>query len=152
MDGGCRRWGFNQDPPGLGNGNSLQYCCLENSKDGGAWRATAHGIAEWTEHADTFSRTEAAGEGAAYGPLGSKNPGIWLWGWLVCSYPNKERVWGVNLFPSSLPPSFPISPLPLLTLPTDQTRLETRGLGLCRWASCLGREHSGGRRSLAASR
>ena len=57
----------------------------------------------------------------------------------------KERVWGVNLFPSSLPPSFPISPLPLLTLPTDQTRLETSGLGLCRWASCLGREHSGAR-------
>ena len=26
--------------PGEGNGNSLQYSCLENSMDGGAWWAT----------------------------------------------------------------------------------------------------------------
>ena len=26
--------------PGEGNGNSLQYCCLENCLDRGAWRAT----------------------------------------------------------------------------------------------------------------
>ena len=30
--------------PGEGNGKPLQYSCLENSKDGGAWRATAHGV------------------------------------------------------------------------------------------------------------
>ena len=29
--------------PGVGNGNPLQYSCLENSMDRGAWRATAHG-------------------------------------------------------------------------------------------------------------
>ena len=28
--------------PGGGNGNPLQYSCLENSKDRGAWRATVH--------------------------------------------------------------------------------------------------------------
>ena len=32
--------------PGEGNGNPLQYCCLENSMDRGAWWATVHGIAE----------------------------------------------------------------------------------------------------------
>ena len=32
--------------PGEGNGNPLQYSCLENSMDRGAWRATVHGIAE----------------------------------------------------------------------------------------------------------
>ena len=31
--------------PGEGNGNSLQYSCLENSMDRGAWRATVHGVA-----------------------------------------------------------------------------------------------------------
>ena len=31
---------------GEGNGNPLQYSCLENSKDRGAWRATVHGIAK----------------------------------------------------------------------------------------------------------
>ena len=35
--------------PGVGNGNPLQYSCLENSMDGGAWRAwraTVHGVAK----------------------------------------------------------------------------------------------------------
>ena len=31
--------------PGEGNGNPLQYSCLENPMDGGAWRATVHGVA-----------------------------------------------------------------------------------------------------------
>ena len=30
--------------PGEGNGNALQYSCLENSMDRGAWRATVHGV------------------------------------------------------------------------------------------------------------
>ena len=29
---------------GEGNGNPLQYSCLEKSMDGGAWRATVHGV------------------------------------------------------------------------------------------------------------
>ena len=32
--------------PGEGNGNPLQYLCLENSMDRGAWKATVHGVAE----------------------------------------------------------------------------------------------------------
>ena len=36
--------------PGEGNGNPLQYSCLENSMDGGAWWATIHGVAKsWTQ-------------------------------------------------------------------------------------------------------
>ena len=31
--------------PGEGNGNLLQYCCLEIPTDGGAWQATVHGVA-----------------------------------------------------------------------------------------------------------
>ena len=30
--------------PGEGNGNPLQYSWLENPTDGGAWRATVHGV------------------------------------------------------------------------------------------------------------
>ena len=30
--------------PGEGNGNPLQYSCLENSMERGAWQATIHGI------------------------------------------------------------------------------------------------------------
>ena len=32
--------------PGEGNGNLLQYCCLGNPMDGGAWWATVHGVAK----------------------------------------------------------------------------------------------------------
>ena len=31
---------------GGGNGNPLQYSCLENRMDRGAWWATVHGVAE----------------------------------------------------------------------------------------------------------
>ena len=37
--------------PGEGNGNPLQYSCLENAMDRGAWQATVHGV--------TKSQTEA---------------------------------------------------------------------------------------------
>ena len=35
--------------PGEGNGYPLQYSCLENSMNTGAWRAIVHGVAKrWT--------------------------------------------------------------------------------------------------------
>ena len=38
---------------GEGNGNPLQYSCLENPVDGGAWCATVHGVAKsWTRLSD----------------------------------------------------------------------------------------------------
>jgi len=33
-------------PLGEGNGNPIQYSCLENSMDRGTWQATVHGIAK----------------------------------------------------------------------------------------------------------
>ena len=32
--------------PGEGHGNPLQYSCLENPIDKGAWQATVHGVAK----------------------------------------------------------------------------------------------------------
>ena len=32
--------------PGEGNGNALQYSCLENAVDRGAWQAIVHGVAK----------------------------------------------------------------------------------------------------------
>ena len=32
--------------PGEGNGNPLQYSCLDNPMDRGAWWATVHGVAK----------------------------------------------------------------------------------------------------------
>ena len=36
-----------------GNGTPLQYSCLENPRDGGAWQAKVHGVAKsWTRLSD----------------------------------------------------------------------------------------------------
>ena len=36
-----------------GNGTLLQYSCLENPMDGGAWKPAVHGVAEgWTQLSD----------------------------------------------------------------------------------------------------
>ena len=41
--------GLRRSPEG-GNGNALQYSCLGNPMDRGAWWATVHGVAEsWTQ-------------------------------------------------------------------------------------------------------
>ena len=39
--------------PGESSGSPLQYSCLENSMDRGAWWATVHGVAKsWTQLSD----------------------------------------------------------------------------------------------------
>ena len=40
-----------------GEGNSLQYSCLENPVDGGAWKAAVHGIAEGLTRLSDFPFT-----------------------------------------------------------------------------------------------
>ena len=41
--------------PGEGNGNPLQYSCLENPMDRGAWRATVHGVAKSRTRLSNFT-------------------------------------------------------------------------------------------------
>ena len=43
--------------PGEGNGNPLQYSCLENPMDGGAWWATVHGVAKSRTRLSHFTFT-----------------------------------------------------------------------------------------------
>ena len=43
--------------PGEGNGNPLQYCCLENPMEGGAWWATVHGVAKSRTRLSDFTFT-----------------------------------------------------------------------------------------------
>ena len=46
----CRRHGSDS---WAGNGNPLQYSCLENRMDGGVWGATVHGVAKsWTQQSN----------------------------------------------------------------------------------------------------
>ena len=41
--------------PGEGNGNPLQYSCLENSMDGEAWWAAVHGVAKSRTRLSNFT-------------------------------------------------------------------------------------------------
>ena len=43
--------------PGGGNGNPLQYSCLENPMDTGAWWATVHGVAKSQTRLSDFTFT-----------------------------------------------------------------------------------------------
>ena len=43
--------------PGEGNGNPLQYSCLENPVDRGAWWATVHGVAESQTQLSNYAHT-----------------------------------------------------------------------------------------------
>ena len=40
---------------GGGHGNPLQYSCLKNSRDGGAWWATAHGVTKESDMAERLT-------------------------------------------------------------------------------------------------
>ena len=41
--------------PGEGNGNPVQYSCLENPMDRGAWWATVHGVAKSQTRLNDFT-------------------------------------------------------------------------------------------------
>ena len=43
--------------PGEGNGSPLQYSCLENPIDGGAWQATVHGVTKSQTRLSNFTLT-----------------------------------------------------------------------------------------------
>ena len=42
---------------GEGNGTPLQYSCLENPMDGGAWKAAVHGVTECRAQPSDFTFT-----------------------------------------------------------------------------------------------
>ena len=44
---------------GEGNGNPLQYSCLGNPMDRGAWRATAHGVAKSRTRRSTHTQHQS---------------------------------------------------------------------------------------------
>ena len=48
---------FSLSCTGEGNGNPLQYSCLENPMDGGAWWAAVHGVAKSPTRLSDFTFT-----------------------------------------------------------------------------------------------
>ena len=74
--------------PGVGNGKPLQYSCLENSVDRGAWRATVHEVAEL----DTTSTHEQTAP-VSRGHCGDSLP----WCIWSCTAPQSEQIYKINL-------------------------------------------------------
>ena len=64
--------------PGEGNGNPLQYSCLENPIDRGAWQATVHGVARVGHDLVHCLTPEIL-------PHIPQNPNIPQWPWPHCS-------------------------------------------------------------------
>ena len=50
-------WGGSKITAREGNGNPLQYSCLENPMDGGAWKAAVHGVADGRTRLSDFTFT-----------------------------------------------------------------------------------------------
>ena len=61
--------------PREGNGNSLQYSCLENPMDNGAWRATVHGVAKsWTR---LLCKQDSEERGINFGEVRERKNQLW---------------------------------------------------------------------------
>jgi len=63
---------------GEGNDNPLQYSCLENPMDGGAWWATVHGVAKTSLVAQMVKRLSTMRETQVQS-LGLMDPGYSPW-------------------------------------------------------------------------
>ena len=61
---------------GEGNGTPLQYSCLENPMDGGAWCAAVHGVAKSQRRLSDFIFTHGADNGKR---MASLIPLTWLY-------------------------------------------------------------------------
>ena len=54
--------------PGEGSGNPLQYCCLGNPRDRGAWGAAAQGVTEEPDMTRRLSNSNSEASGAVSSP------------------------------------------------------------------------------------
>ena len=81
----CRYLRFSYTLTGEGNGTPLQYSCLENPMDGGAWWARVHGVTQsqtrlsdftFTFHFHALEKEMAThSSGLAWRILGTGEPG-----------------------------------------------------------------------------
>ena len=89
---GCSPWGrevsdtterlhfdFSLSCIGEGNGNPLQYSCLENPRDGGAWWAAVYGVAQSQTWLKQLSSSSSSSERGWDGWMASLTRWTWVW-------------------------------------------------------------------------
>ena len=91
--------------PGGGDSNQLQYSCLENPVDRGAWGATVHGVAKSQTWLKQLSTREPEAWYSAFASSSSKNLIKESSGW--GSFDTFPTIWS--------PDSPPLSPSPMIT-------------------------------------
>ena len=72
--------------PGEGNGDSLQYSCLENPMGGGVWQATVYGVAKSRTRLSDFTSLHS------HHVLGTLKPPV------ILTYSNTTKWWLFLLF------------------------------------------------------
>ena len=72
---------------GEGNGNPLQYSCLENPMDGGAWEAIDHGVAKSRTRLSDFT----------FKVRKTRNKSYWFSSFLV--HPCRHPIWYFSSVP-----------------------------------------------------
>ena len=104
--GQCRsykRHGFNSwsgRSPGVGNGNPLQYSCMENSMSRGAWSATVQGFAKSQTQLSDWACTHARGllswvpvRKKGKGPKENRGCQITVQGWPLWKREGRKEDW-----------------------------------------------------------
>ena len=72
--------GLENPRPWGGNGNSLQYSCLENPLDSGAWQALVHGVAKsWTRLSNWAHTHSPCSRHDAFGLKSKITSAIMVW-------------------------------------------------------------------------
>ena len=99
--------------PRAGNGNPLQYSCVENFMDRRAWRAAVHGVTEsnMTEHTCAYASMWGSQLGRLFPTKNS------TWNWSIWSKATQVDWCKIQLTPSSSTSADPILFKAVLTSP-----------------------------------
>ena len=135
---GCSPWGrkesdtterlhfhFSFSCIGEGNGNPLQYCCLENPRDGGAWWAAVYGVAQSRTRLKQLSSSSRHSIRHPTEHKGREDSSLNC----LCSitHPHEQRVYQ-EILPGGL--TWPLGPFIALTLGKRyHNRMFLQGLG-----------------------
>ena len=82
---------FSLSCTGEGNGNPLQYSCLENPRDRGAWWAAVYGVAQSRTRLQRLSSSSSSRDPKPFSPLSSS------WKWCSSHSSGNDQLGGTHI-------------------------------------------------------